>query len=34
VPSLSSISSILNEVELQDPRAGNIDAASIVDKVI
>ncbi len=34
MPSLSSISSILNEVELQDPRAGNIDAASIVDKVI
>ena len=33
-PSLSSISSILNQVELQDPRAGNIDAASIVDKVI
>src|SRR5712692_1486868 len=34
MPSLSSISSILNEVELQDPRAGNIDAAAMVDKVI
>jgi ABC-type nitrate/sulfonate/bicarbonate transport system substrate-binding protein len=34
MPSLSSISSILNEVALQDPRAGEITAASIVEKLI
>ena len=33
-PSLSSIASILNEVALQDPRAGDIKAASIVEKMI
>ena len=33
-PSLSSISAILNEVGLQDPRAKEITAASIVEKLI
>jgi ABC-type nitrate/sulfonate/bicarbonate transport system substrate-binding protein len=33
-PSLSSISSILNEVALQDPRAKEVTAASIVEKLI
>ena len=33
-PSLTSISSILNEVALQDPRAGKITATSIVEKVV
>jgi len=34
MPSLSSISSILNEVALQDPRAKEVTAASIVEKLI
>lgn len=33
-PSLTSISSILNEVALQDPRARHIAAVSIVEKII
>jgi ABC-type nitrate/sulfonate/bicarbonate transport system substrate-binding protein len=33
-PSLRSISSILKEAALQDPRAGDIKAASIVEKVL
>jgi ABC-type nitrate/sulfonate/bicarbonate transport system substrate-binding protein len=33
-PSLTSISSILNEVALQDPRAREITAASIVEELI
>ena len=34
MPSLSSISSILGEVALQDPRAGDIKAASVVENLI
>lgn len=34
MPSLSSISSILGEVALQDPRAGDIKAASLVENLI
>jgi len=34
MPSLSSISSILGEVALQDPRAGDIKAASVVKNLI
>ena len=34
MPSLSSISSILGEVALQDPRAGDIQAASVVENLI
>src|SRR5262245_35017451 len=34
IPSLPSISSILNEVALQDPRAKDVTAASIVEKLI
>ena len=33
-PSLNSINSILREVALQDPRAKEITAASIVEKLI
>ena len=33
-PSLSSISSTLNEVALQDPRAKEVAAAAIVEKII
>jgi ABC-type nitrate/sulfonate/bicarbonate transport system substrate-binding protein len=34
IPSLTSISSILNEVALQDPRAKEVTAASIVERLI
>ena len=34
MPSLSSISSMLGEVALQDPRAGDIKAASVVENLI
>jgi hypothetical protein len=33
-PSLSSISSILKEAALQDPRAGGVKAPSTVEKVL
>jgi hypothetical protein len=34
IPSLNSIDSILAEVALQDPRARNIDARSLVENLL
>jgi hypothetical protein len=33
-PSLASITSVLNEVALQDPRAKGIEASSLVERLL